>query len=133
MRFISLGEGQSQEHPALRARQLLIGEVDLFALFFRKFAKFRAKTGKVIGMILLYGREIGFRTWSLGAFEDKPNISISSSRRGFGEASSGGDSAFIFDRSSLDFSCASEEISTESLNGFSGTLRGLKDRLALLE
>ena len=45
---------------ALDACQFLIGEVDLLALFFRELSKFRAKTGKVIGVILLYGGEVGF-------------------------------------------------------------------------
>lgn len=45
---------------ALRACQFLIGEVNLLALFFREFSKFRGKAGKVIGVILLYGGEVGF-------------------------------------------------------------------------
>lgn len=45
---------------ALHARQLLIGEVYLFALFFRQLPEFRAKSGKVVGVISLYGGEVGF-------------------------------------------------------------------------
>ena len=45
---------------ALRACQFLVGEVNLFALFFRELSKFRRKAGKVIGVILLYGGEVGF-------------------------------------------------------------------------
>jgi len=43
----------------LHACQFLIREVDLFALFFCKFQKFGGEIGKVIGMILLDGAQIG--------------------------------------------------------------------------